>query len=541
MAHDVTCPKCKYAFPVMEARHAIGVECPGCAGDVTVEFIKRASPAEPGVSPYEVVVMSGKPPAAAATPEQPTTSKKIRRGDDDEDEEKEQSSRGGGSTMVVVFAGLTALLFALGGLGTTGYFLFTNLDTSDATLNNLSSPNVSQGSLNPGRNSRGNLGGTPDGKTNDNESATPGTPGGGNTPAPKKQPFQLAPVTGDPPKIKPPSLSANSYTLSLGSKAGAVAIAGGGRYIVMHFPESGHLGVFDANTAQVTLTSTDTGEVKLAAGLSLIVTYIPSSRIMRVFSIVEPKGPNQKLTMPKLFDSTISPPGPGIGSIGMGSRTNGPLIGIGNFGALHVFEISANSIKEIEEARRDNLDLDRGNCLLHATPDGQAYLTCDNLEKGQKVKMAYWDDKQWKKREMKLTPFPGQNGLLYGNGIVTNLEGDDLRYGGAGLGSDEWFVPAVCGTSGAFLKVAQVSMGKDLGAKKTVTVTIHNKGNASKPAEGTPTFSGLPEFEGLWGPFDQAARERPFDQHLFLFPEAKLLVILSTDREKLLLRKIDLK
>jgi hypothetical protein len=130
--------------------------------------------------------------------------------------------------------------------------------------------------------------------------------------------------------------------------------------------------------------------------------------------------------------------------------------------------------------------------------------------------------------------------LLYGNGIVTNLKGDDQRYGGVGLGSDEWFVPAACGNTGAFLKVVQTG-GKGAGAKKTITVSVHNKGNANRPAEGTPILTGLPEFEGLWNPFGQASRERPFDQHLFLLPEAKLLLILSTNMDKLQLRKIELK
>ena len=263
----------------------------------------------------------------------------------------------------------------------------------------------------------------------------------------KKNTFEFAPVTGPLPPIKPASLSADALTLPLGSKAGAVAIGGGGRYIVMHFPESGQLGVFDVNTALMSLLPTDNGEVKLAAGLSRIVTLVPNANTMRVFSIVEPKGPDQKLTVQKLFDSSC--PVNGIGSIALGSKTNGPVIGVGTFGDIHVLDISGDGVLEIEEGRsRDNVKLNWGGCLLRATPDGMGYISCDNLDKRARAKIAYVDNKRWTERDMDMAPFPGADGLLYGNGIVMNLKGDKLKYGGIGLGSDEWFVPAACGNTG---------------------------------------------------------------------------------------------
>jgi hypothetical protein len=528
MPQDATCPKCSHEFPVTQARHPVGVDCPGCATELTVEYSKKTSPVEPGDSPYDVVVKKGKPAVSAATPPLPPP-KKLRHEDDDEEEKKTTGS--GGSMMVVVLASITALLFALGGLGATGYFLFTNLDTEEYTFNQPSKSNNNSAANKSGGNQGSKQGG--------NLSGTSGLPNVDNLPPIKKNAYELKPLTGALPTIKEPTLPSDSSSLSLGGKAGAVAIGGGGRYIVMHFPDEGQLGIFDVSTAQMIKTPTDSGEVKLAAGLSRVVTLVPSANTMRVFLIVEPKAADQKLTLLKQFDAAV--PVNGLGSIVMGSKTNGPLIGVGTFGALHVMDITANNIKEIEEARNDKLELPWGGGMFRATPDGMAYLGCDNLEKGKKVKMAYWDNKQWRKRELNMVPFPGQDGLLYGNGAVTSLRGEDLNYGGVGLGSGEWFVPAACGNSGAFLKVVQTSSGKGFGAKKNITVTIHNKGNASVPAVGTQAISGLPEFEGLWDPFGNASRDKPFDRQLFLFPEAKLLAILSANKDKLLLRRVDLK
>jgi hypothetical protein len=135
MPLDLNCPKCQHVFPVTEARHPVGVQCPGCDSELTAEFRKRPTPITPGQPPYELLVAPGRPANSPATAGK---SMQLRL----EDEEEEGGKRrGGGSVMVVVLAGVGALLIALGGLGTTGYFLFTNLDTSDATINNLNNNN----------------------------------------------------------------------------------------------------------------------------------------------------------------------------------------------------------------------------------------------------------------------------------------------------------------------------------------------------------------------------------------------------------------
>jgi hypothetical protein len=512
MLQDINCPKCKYLFPVTQARHPVGVDCPKCDTGLTVEFRKRPAPVDPGEPPYEVLVEPGKPLNTAAT--SAASAKKLRH---EEDEEETEAPGMGGSSFLVVFSALFASLLSIAALGATGYFLFTNLDTSDAALNNINTtpaPNANPGNKFPVLKGPGPAPVGPFGP--------PGT-----TPQPKS--FDLKPLTGPVPPIQEVSLPAELSTIALPSKVGAVAVGGGGRYVVMHFPERGLLGVLDANTGKIQATPADTGDVKLAAGLTRLVMLVPNAKIMRIYTLPDLK---------KLYDA--SSPVEGLGSIAMGARTNGPMIGVGTFGGIHVMDVKDDGVQENENGRMDKLEMHWGGANLRATPDGMAYLTCEGYDRGKKTKLAFVEGKQWKRREFSIPlPFAGADGNLYGNGLVANLQGVDLRAGGVGAGSGAWYIPAVCGASGAFLKVVQ-AQGRGADNQKAVTMTIHRKGNANAPAAGTPQLTGLPEFAGLFDPWGNPASDHPLDCHFFLFPEAKLLAIISANKDKLILRKVEM-
>lgn len=530
MPQDVTCPKCNCVFPVTQARHAVGVQCTSCEAELTVEFKNRPAPIEPGVPPYDVVVRVGRPVSLGNANLPPPAPKKKRR--DEDEEEANETKGGGGSTAIVLFAGLGAFIFALCGLGTTGYFLFTNLDTSDATINKISTVNNNSGGVRPNNNPPGvsGISGMPNGVTGfpgmpSGTSGFPGMPNG--NPAANNAKFDLRPVSGAIPAIKPPSIDLTEpKAITLPGRVGAVAIGGAGRYIVMHFPDLGNLAVFDANTAKINLLQqADFGEAKLAAGLSQAVILANNGTMLRVYSLPDLKKQFDSITMGR------------INSIAMGSRTNGPLIGIGPSGGISLMEIDSGGFKAIEEARKDNLGLHNG--LIRAMPDGRCYLTFDNFE-NSRIRAAVEENREWKKYELgQMTPFPGQDGLLYGRGVVCDRNGNEQSVSGAGDSSGSWYVPAVCGSSGAFLKVA-VTPGV---GKKRMTVSVHSNRNSDVPANGTTPFVGLPEFEGLLesrGNNAVVAKNKPLDQHLFLFPEAKMLVTISADNNKLFLRKVDL-
>jgi hypothetical protein len=487
MPQDLTCPKCKHAFPVTETRQPFGVQCPACDVDITAEFRKIAKP-EPGQPPYELLAKLGKY-TAAEIPKQ-----KALKLDDDEDGEKK---RKGGSMVMVLVVGVTALLITLGGLGATGYYLFTHLETSNTRLFGL-------GNSGGGGNRGGNQGG--------------GGGGGGNQP--KKEKFELKPVTGTLPAITPAPITADT-TIELGGKVGSMAFGGGGRYVVMHFPEQGRLKVFDATQAKITAdVEIDAGgNVKIAAGLSRVLVLVPGD-IFRVYSLPE---------LAKQFDG--SSPYKGIEQIAMGSNTNGPLLVTSWPGKVSLLNVWGNQITEIEAARAEP-----GHHWnnVRAAPDGTAFATFDGYGKDNKVKLIFENGGQWKLKDLELAPFGGFNKYFYGNGVITDRNGGTKSVG-LGLGSNNWAIPATEGDY--YLKVVATGTGGP--KKKGVMVTIH-KGRNDPPISSVPPITDLGETANLLDRFGNLPRDH-LDQYVMLVPDAKLLVVMNADRNKLTLRKVDVR
>ena len=243
MPLDANCPKCRHVFPITEARSTIGVSCPGCETELTAEFRKRPHP-----NPASIPTNCSSRWAAPWAPP-PLGAKKHRLPDDEESE-----MRGGGGMGIVVFAGVSALVLAVAGLGATGYLLFTNLDTSDSTINNLSSDTASESKSRPKT-------GIPGGLIIPGQGRPKGVRPGTTTPSvpdkfePFVPPFEkklddsfdLKPVTGTHQVINPPPFDLkNPVTLKLPGPAEAVTVGGNGRYIIFHIPATQQLTVFDA-------------------------------------------------------------------------------------------------------------------------------------------------------------------------------------------------------------------------------------------------------------------------------------------------------
>ena len=97
-----------------------------------------------------------------------------------------------------------------------------------------------------------------------------------------------------------------------------------------------------------------------------------------------------------------------------------------------------------------------------------------------------------------------------------------------------WYVPALTATGEFFLKVDEMKLGQPPREKRVVSIAVHRGfKNVEKPVL-TP-WVGLPECEGF---FDVFGRPLAYDRHLFLIPEAKLLVIVNNEKTKIVVRKL---
>ena len=517
MPQDATCPSCKHIFPVTEARQPFTVPCPRCETDLTVEFKKPAAAPEAGQPPFDLLVKKGTLPEANVPP--PV---EKRRKDEDDDEPK----RKGGSAMVVLLSGGLGLLFVLGGLGLTGWFLFTQIDyeTTSTYNTNTNRPNNSGNRPNnPGWNpGGGNPGGNPGGNN-------PG--GGNNNPPPKpKDTFELRSVAGTLPLISPPAdLDPSSpRTVLLPGKAGAVAVGGGGRYIVFHFPDQGRVSVFDANIGELLpdgLTM-ENGGASMTAGANKFVVTVPGNKL-RVYSLPGLQKQNE-------FD--VLPPF-GARGIAMAPRANGPVLAVNPFGDMALMDLTTGKPIEGASGKFSN-GLPSNH--MRASADGKVFFATNGYGGNEKLKIVDEHQKKWRLVEFDLfAAYGGPDGkLMYGKDTILEVNGTQAKQVAgrpAGVSNPVWYVPAVTATGHYFLRVNEVQVPEGKRTKTAVSVAVHKDKKVDKPV--LTAWEGLPETEGFisWG-----RDTEPLDRHLFLIPEAKLLVILNKDKTKLVVRKLQI-
>lgn len=525
MPQDANCPQCKHVFPVTEARHPFTVACPRCEGDLTVEFKKPATTPEPGEPPYELLVKPGALPGTGGPPPVPK-----RKSDDDD-------VRGGGSMMVVLLSGGLGLLFVMLGLGVTGWYLFTQVDTSSGyanrnNFNNNRQPNNFNTNPNPGG-TKTNPGGT---KVNPNPNPNPG--GGFNPPQnpwppeppepPKpKDTFDLRPVNGKLDRITPPNnLQVNeSRTILLPGRAEQVSVGGGGRYIVFCFPNEGRLSVFDTSAGDLAGSANLPNGYgrQIAAGANKVVVATNERNKFRVYSLPDLRAENDFQL--DIFHTTAG--------IAMGSRTNGPLLAIDPFGEAVLTDIATGKAIEGSKANRSNCPGNR----LSATADGKLFFGGNGYGDREKFKLLDEQGKKWRLRDPDATAaYIAPNGQkIYAKDQILSTDGNQLAGKPTGVKESVWYVPAVTSTGDYFLSVYE-RKGQFGRTKDTVVLTLLRGTNVNAPV--LTAWEDLPEAAGLANAFFNSTD--PLDKHLFLVPEAKLLVIMNKERSKLVARKLNI-
>jgi hypothetical protein len=459
--------------------------------------------------------------------------------------------RGGGSVAGVLVAGLGTLLLSVSGLGATGYYLFNNLEPHHHHHAGKQQPHTPL---------------PPPPYPLTSEPTLPTT-------LATSTKFNLKPALGMMPSIVAPPLPADPATIDLmekNGKAGAVAVGGGGRYLVIHFPEQGLLDVFDFSEGKfMGAISTDKGDVKLAAGLSRVVLS-PGGGVFRVYSLP---------SLARQYEGSIDLAG-GVTEMAMGNRTDGPLFVSNPAGDVALLDLTGSGIQEVKEARR-RFDFVPTN--LRALPDGTAFISSmlqySATSYTHNVKLITESHRDWQITSLG-SPVctPGSDGNFYGNlAGAMDRKGQTLGFTfqyGVSPGRT-WFIPALTRQSdapftqqGYILRinsglmsipvtppqpapqpVPQPVLQPDQKAvvpppprityitKQSLFVTVHANGSLAM-LPNVPMLRVLPEFDGL---VDSNGIAKPtLDQHFFLVPEAKLLVILSGDRTKLVLRKLNI-
>jgi hypothetical protein len=518
MPQDATCPKCTHAFPVTEARHAFTVICPKCETAMTAEFKKPAAPPDAGQPPYELLVKPGALNDVAAAP--PTPKKQIVYDD--------EKMRGGGSAMVVLLSGGLGLLFVLGGLTLTGWYLFTQIDMEDTTV---SRPNTNPNTNRPSGNTPNTTPGWPNNTprpnipgNNGGNQGPPPWPGFPNTPVEKKE-FDLRPVRGTLTPITPPNDLDEGLPkkFPLGNaKVDTVAVGGGGRYIIIH-SEDGQIQLFDANAADMVkdVAMPETGRVLMTAGANTLAVLLPgfSSKTIRVYSLPDLKKQNE-FTLPMNF---------GPKSITMGASTNGPLLAVDFTGEVALMDISSG--KPIDGASgKIGMPYDH----VRAPHDGKMFVAGNNYRFDEKFSIVTESGRKWQVKPTEIASvYPSADGeRLYGKNQIITTNGNMVA-GKPRAVQNAWYVPAITPTGEYFVRVNEMRTTTPP-LKIGVSISIHKGRDVDDPV--IPALEMLPEADRLVN--THFVSVEALDRHVFLIPEAKLLVLLNHERNRLVVRKL---
>lgn len=516
MPQDATCPKCTHAFPVTEARHAFTVICPKCETAMTAEFKKPAAPPDAGQPPYELLVKPGALNDVAAAPPKP---KKQIVYDD-------EKLRGGGSAMVVLLSGGLGLLFVLGGLTLTGWYLFTQIDMEDTTV---SRPNTNPNTNRPSGNTPNTTPGWPNNTPRPNNPGNPGNntpwPGIPNTPVEKSKEFDLRPVRGTLTPITPPNDLDEGLPkkFPLGNaKVDTVAVGGGGRYIIIH-SEDGQIQIFDANAADMVkdVAMPETGRVLMTAGANTLAMILPGfpAKTVRVYTLPDLKKQNE-FTLPFVH---------GARSITMGAGTNGPLLAVDPFGEVALMDISSG--KPIDGASgKIGISGDH----VRASHDGKMFVAGNNYRGDDKFSLVTESQRKWQVKPAGIaSAYPSADGeRLYGKNQIVTTNGNMVA-GKPRAVQNAWYVPAITPTGEYFVRVNEMRATTPR-FKTGVSISIHKDRDVDNPV--APALEMLPEADRLVGA--DFVSVDALDRHVFLIPEAKLLVLLNHERNRLIVRKL---
>ena len=508
------CPTCQHPVPVTEANRATAVECPYCAREFTAYH-------ELGDTPAAKKSKDAKGAKAKS---------KRRRDDDDDDDDDEDGPKkpkrgAGGSGVLVIGVGAFGLLSVMAALGVTSYLIYT-YDPNDyvSSSTSTSKPNTNSNTPQP----RPGIQPTPNrpnisvpNNNNPFPDTDPGTPR--PQPKPKATTFTLSPVPGPNQVISVPTWlpALGPKEIALSGKVDRVAVGGRGKYLVMHFKDRSELAVFDISTGTIVASIASIPEqLHLAAGSTKLVTLKEWAKELNVYSLPD-LTPQETVNVEK---DLIHP----ASGIAMGSNTNGPALVNNPFGEVRLLDISGSP--KFLDGATERPTGNHGN-FVRASADGRLFVCGNDREAASLLEK----NKKWVAKSLGNGPlFPGPDGqTLYGEGRIINAA--DSRIIGTAAAPATWYVPAVHGNY--FLKVSGV---KDTAVppKHQVMLSIHANRDPIKEVGKIGVLDETAKLVEWWG---NDAKFPPLDQHLFLIPEAKLLLVIPASKDRIIARRVEIK
>lgn len=518
---DILCPSCRSAFPVTNAGASFHVECPSCDAGIGVS-VEHPDSHRIGSVPRASARLAAAPAGKALPP-----SAALAAADDDEDARKRGGNR---SIGWVVFVGSgVGLVLVLAGLGVTGYFLFTNLDTDDPQ------PTARTAAAGPVRTATPNTPRpapftptpspfTPTPTPPLTTIPTPKIPAPKVTPKPKPKDataivWKDAPVT----KVDIPAMPAggqDTYTIAFPRGLDQVRVGGGGRYVVATFRSPRKMVVYDLCSGKtVAETALDTNVLSFAVGMNKLVMLQPNRRVLKVYTFPE----MQPLGDVQLTGLQLPPD-----AVAMGSHTNNPVFVVGSTEVslvdLELMGMVEGSAKTINGPGFGS----RGE--VRASHDGKLF----GFASGNWMQTYKVENGKWVERRLSAGTLPligATTDLLYGDGQLYTPDGQPVGPRVSAPDRRVALVPATHGTQ--FVKITELLPPQP---KQGPVVTVHNGREIGIPAV---TLGEIPEL-GSPIPLLFGGDAAYLDRQVFFVPGAKVLAFIPRTKDKLILRRLKL-
>jgi hypothetical protein len=328
------------------------------------------------------------------------------------------------------------------------------------------------------------------------------------------RPFEPPPVAPVPVAVTP--LPEGRRVIDLPSPAGRVRVGGGGRFLILHLPKDRQLAVFDANEGRV-VKLIPVGETPVfAAGMDALVVIDPDRKTAERWRLTT-------------LEKEATAPTPGslpVADAAMGSASAGPalVLGLGKDESETYFLDPAT----LRPVPGSELRVPwRSRPRYRASADGRVFTADRGTDTTIHVRTrAGWVSRQIEHRSANLPSVDGQT--LFGGAGLFDREG---RWAGGFLGPSPRSVWAVPATDGPFF----ISLTPFPDRKPRWEAAIH----AGRDARPFAVLNDPADF-GAAVDEDQPPRA-PLDESLFFVPAAKLVAVLPKGRDRLILRRVDVR
>jgi hypothetical protein len=499
MALAVRCSHCGASYSLGEELRGKSVRCKACGGNFPVGASEAA-----GAEPARVVP-SDEPtaPATEGLQAQPSHIPVLRRAVDmprryGHDEDRRRPNRGGAPVVWIVVGGAAAVLLLFGAVVAVGV-LFLFLQTSPAPS---AKPVVATG--------------TPIGQRDEDMA-----PFDVDRRMKGDHPRRRVPIDipkPDPVALTPPAFNEAQIVVALPEAAADVTVGGGGRYLILHLPNKKELAVFDVSAAKLVQSiPASAANIKFAAGMDKLIVVRPDDFTIERWSLK---------TFQRETEVKVEMQVPPV-AVALGCASNGPLVISGcdwpRLGETVVFDIIQMKKLDVLDNPHDFFRTSP-TVQLRASADGKV-VACQN---GAEVQMAVigGDVQRNSFGSSYAVPASPDRTVIYTDAGCYSADLQLLRGQG-----DRW-LPARHG-SYCLRFLGQGRPGAPRNGNFGGSVFVYS-------ATDNRFVARLDNVEGVEAGEARQDVLLPFDQRYHFLPDAKVLIVISPEKDKLILYRLDL-